>query len=81
MSSNSSFSQGAVLLENISRLQDNIHRLRSEAEQLNRTVEEEELDPVNQTQMLTEVRSVLETIRGVNLTASRAEASQELRWV
>ncbi|XP_028288319.1 laminin subunit alpha-1 [Parambassis ranga] len=77
VSSNNSFSQGAVLLENISRLQDNIHHLQGEAEQLNHTVEEE-LDPVNQTQMLTEVRSMLETIRGVNLTASRTVASQEL---
>ncbi|XP_068200121.1 laminin subunit alpha-1 [Antennarius striatus] len=78
VSTNDSLSQAALLLKNISILQDNIQGLEREAGQLNQTTEEE-LSTANQTRLLEEVESMLETIRGVNLTAAGAAANQELR--
>ncbi|XP_047423850.1 laminin subunit alpha-1 [Mugil cephalus] len=77
VSTNRSLSQGALLLERISSLQDNIQVLHREAEHLNQTTEEE-LDSANRTHLLSEMESVLEAIRVVNLTNSEAAASQEL---
>ncbi|XP_027137087.1 laminin subunit alpha-1 isoform X2 [Larimichthys crocea] len=72
-----STSQGALLLENLSSLQDNIQVLRREAERLNQT-KEDELSSANQTRLVHEVASMLETIRAINLTATSVAASQEL---
>ncbi|XP_054863033.1 laminin subunit alpha-1 isoform X2 [Amphiprion ocellaris] len=77
VSTNNSFSQGALLLESIGSLQDNIQVLQREAGHLNQTVEDE-LDSANQTRLLEEVASLLETVRAVNLTAAMARANQEL---
>ncbi|KAM9337101.1 laminin subunit alpha-1 [Symphorus nematophorus] len=76
-STNVSLSQGALLLENISRLQNSIQGLQKEAGLLNHT-SEEELSSANQTRLLEEVESMLETIRTVNLIAGDAAANQEL---
>lgn len=54
--------------------------LQREAGQLNQTTEEE-LSSANETLLLEEVESMLETIRGVDLTAAEAAANQEFRWV
>lgn len=54
--------------------------LQREAWQLNQTAEEE-LSSANQTHLLEEVKSMLVTIRTVNLTAAKAAATQELRCV
>ncbi|XP_070709007.1 laminin subunit alpha-1 [Pempheris klunzingeri] len=78
VSTNSSLSQGALLLESISRLQNNVQVLQREAGHLNQTTAEK-LGSANQTRLLEEVESMLETIRAVNLTASTATANQELR--
>ncbi|XP_037619286.1 laminin subunit alpha-1, partial [Sebastes umbrosus] len=77
MSTNKSLSQGALLLESISSLQDNIQGLQKEAGHLNQT-RVEDLDSTNQTHLLEEVESMLETIRAINLTAANAAANQEL---
>ncbi|XP_044032400.1 laminin subunit alpha-1 isoform X1 [Siniperca chuatsi] len=77
VSTNDRLSQGALLLENISSLQNNIQVLQREAGHLNQTIEEE-LDSANQTRLLEEVESMLETIRAVNLTAANATTNQEL---
>ncbi|XP_069033643.1 laminin subunit alpha-1 [Embiotoca jacksoni] len=77
VSTNNSFSQGALLLESIRSLQDNIQMLQSEAGHLNQTVENE-LDSANHTRLLQEVETMLERIRGVNLTAVQDAANQEL---
>ncbi|XP_051240878.1 laminin subunit alpha-1 isoform X1 [Dicentrarchus labrax] len=78
VSAKNSCSQGSVLLENISRLQDRIQELQREAGHLNQTTEEE-FSSANQTRLLGEVESMLETIRVVNLTAANTAANQELR--
>lgn len=52
--------------------------LEREAGQLNQTTEEE-LSSANETLLLEEVESMLETIRVVNLTAAEAAANQEFR--
>ncbi|XP_053198733.1 laminin subunit alpha-1 [Scomber japonicus] len=77
VSTNSSVSQGALLLESISRLQDDIQELQREAGHLNRTTEAE-LDAANQTRLLDEMAAMLETIRAVNQTAANTAANQEL---
>ncbi|XP_067434354.1 laminin subunit alpha-1 [Thunnus thynnus] len=77
VSTNNSLSQGALLLESIGNLQDNIQVLEREAGHLNQTTEVE-LDAANQTYLLDEVASMLETIRAVNLTAANTAANQEL---
>ncbi|XP_029979690.1 laminin subunit alpha-1 [Sphaeramia orbicularis] len=77
VSANNSFFKGALLLTNITDLQNNIQVLEMEAGLLNQTTDEE-LDSANQTHLLAEVASMLETIRGINLTAAEATASQEL---
>ncbi|XP_030253759.1 laminin subunit alpha-1 isoform X2 [Sparus aurata] len=76
VSTKDSVSQGALLLETISVLQNNIWVLQREAGQLNQTTEEE-LSSANETLLLEEVESMLETIRGVDLTAAEAAANQE----
>ncbi|XP_073344237.1 laminin subunit alpha-1 [Pagrus major] len=76
MSTKDSVSQGALLLETISVLQNNIRVLQREAGQLNQTTGEE-LSSANETRLLEEVESMLETIRAVNLTAADAAANQE----
>ncbi|XP_031733781.1 laminin subunit alpha-1-like [Anarrhichthys ocellatus] len=77
VSINNSLSQGALLLESISSLQDSIQGLQREAGHLNQTGGKE-LDSASQTHLLEEVASMLETIRAVNLTAANATANQEL---
>uniref|UniRef100_UPI0037E85A5F laminin subunit alpha-1 n=1 Tax=Semicossyphus pulcher TaxID=241346 RepID=UPI0037E85A5F len=77
MSTNNSLSQGALLLESISSLQDNIQALQRGAELLNQTTEEE-LDSANQTRLLAQVTSMLENIRTINLTDANVAANQEL---
>ncbi|KAG8009698.1 Laminin subunit alpha-1, partial [Nibea albiflora] len=72
-----SISQGALLLENISSLQDNIQVLQREAERLNQT-KEDELSSANQTYLVHEMASMLETMRAFNLTAASVAANQEL---
>lgn len=54
--------------------------LQREVWQLNQTAEEE-LSSANQTQQLEEVKSMLATVRRVDLTAAKAAATQELRCV
>lgn len=54
--------------------------LQREAGHLNQTTKEE-LSSANQTRLLEEVETMLETIRAVNLTAANATANQELRCV
>ncbi|XP_068604397.1 laminin subunit alpha-1 [Brachionichthys hirsutus] len=78
VSTNDSLSQGALLLKNIAILQDNIKVLQGASLQLNQTTEEE-LSPANQTHLLEEVESMLETIKAVNHTAASAAANQERR--
>ncbi|KAK5850322.1 hypothetical protein PBY51_014581 [Eleginops maclovinus] len=75
---NESLSQGALLLESISRLQSSIQELQREAGLLNLT-SVEQLDPANQTQLLQEVAAMLETIGAVNLTGANTSANQDLR--
>ncbi|XP_030612396.1 laminin subunit alpha-1 [Archocentrus centrarchus] len=77
VSTNNSFSQGALLLERISTLQDNIWVLQRKAALLNQTAEEV-LSSANQTHLLEEVESIFEAIKDVNLTAAEAAANQEL---
>uniref|UniRef100_A0A8P4KAE0 Laminin, alpha 1 n=1 Tax=Dicentrarchus labrax TaxID=13489 RepID=A0A8P4KAE0_DICLA len=55
-------------------------QLAREAGHLNQTTEEE-FSSANQTRLLGEVESMLETIRVVNLTAANTAANQELRCV
>ncbi|KAM8731402.1 laminin subunit alpha-1 isoform 1-T1 [Acanthopagrus schlegelii] len=76
VSTKDSVSQCALLLETISVLQNNIWVLQREAGQLNQTTEEE-LSSANETLLLEEVESMLETIRVANLTAAEAAANQE----
>ncbi|XP_054478572.1 laminin subunit alpha-1 [Anoplopoma fimbria] len=74
---NKSLSQGASLLKSISSLQDNFKVLQREAGHLKQT-RVEELHSANQTLLLEEVESMLETIRAVNLAGANASANQEL---
>ncbi|XP_042350009.1 laminin subunit alpha-1-like [Plectropomus leopardus] len=76
VSTDQSLSQGALLLESIVRLQENIQELHMEAERLNETTVDV-LSPANQTHQLEEVESMVETIRAINLTAANAAANQE----
>ncbi|XP_076577630.1 laminin subunit alpha-1 [Chaetodon auriga] len=78
VSTKDSLSRGTLLLENISSLQDSIQVLQREAEHLNLTTEEE-LSSANETHLLGEVESMLETIGAVNLTIASATANQEFR--
>jgi len=50
------------------------------ARQVNQPTEKE-LNSANQTCLLEEVETMLETIRGINLTAAKSTANQELRFV
>ncbi|XP_029282402.1 laminin subunit alpha-1-like, partial [Cottoperca gobio] len=77
VSTNKSLSQGALLLESISSLEDSIQELQREAGHLNQTSVDEH-DSANQTHLLEEVVSMLETIRAVNLIVASAAANQEL---
>ncbi|XP_059205207.1 laminin subunit alpha-1 [Centropristis striata] len=77
VSNNGSVSQGALLLESLSRLQENIQELQREAGLLNRTTEEEPA-AANQTLLLEEVESMLESIRAVDLATAAAAAQHEL---
>ncbi|XP_065805141.1 laminin subunit alpha-1 [Labrus bergylta] len=77
MSTKNSASQSALLLESISKLQDNIQVLRLEAGLLNQS-SEDELSSANQTQLLENVKSILEMIRAVNLINANTTANQEL---
>ncbi|XP_062236101.1 laminin subunit alpha-1 [Platichthys flesus] len=77
LSINNSLSQGALLLQSISSLQDSIQVLLREAEHLNQTTEEEP-ESANQTQHLEELEFMLENMRAVNLQAANATAHQEL---
>lgn len=52
--------------------------VKTEAELLNQTTEEN-LDAANQTSLLKEVETMLESMRAVNQTAARNAANQELR--
>ncbi|XP_053268611.1 laminin subunit alpha-1 [Pleuronectes platessa] len=77
LSINNSLSQGALLLQRISSLQDSIQVLLKEAEHLNQTTEEEP-GSANQTQHLEELEFMLESMRAVDLQAANATAHQEL---
>ncbi|XP_026035470.1 laminin subunit alpha-1 isoform X1 [Astatotilapia calliptera] len=77
VSTNNSFSRGALLLEGITRLQNNIQVLQREAAHLNQTAEEG-LGSANQTHLLEDVESILNSIKDVNLTAAELVANQEL---
>ncbi|KAM9332589.1 laminin subunit alpha-1 [Pholidichthys leucotaenia] len=77
MSPSSSFSEAVVLLKNISSLQDKIQVLQREEEHLNESTEVV-LSTANQTRLLEELESMLESIRGVSLTAAAAAAKLEL---
>ncbi|KAM3860333.1 laminin subunit alpha-1 [Diretmus argenteus] len=79
VSTNKSISHGALLLKRINNLQDSINVLVKEAGHLNQTTEEE-LDSANQTHLLEEVASMLETIRAVNLTTTNTAVHQEHSW-
>uniref|UniRef100_A0A3Q2V502 Laminin, alpha 1 n=1 Tax=Haplochromis burtoni TaxID=8153 RepID=A0A3Q2V502_HAPBU len=59
----------ALLLEGITRLQNNIQVLQREAAHLNQTAEEG-LGSANQTHLLEDVESILNSIKDVNLTAA-----------
>ncbi|XP_067342410.1 laminin subunit alpha-1 isoform X1 [Channa argus] len=72
-----SVSQGALLLQNISHLKNIIQGLQRDAELLNKTTEKE-FNSANQTSLMEEVKSMLETIRGVNLKVAGALANREL---
>ncbi|KAM7369500.1 hypothetical protein PAMP_010819 [Pampus punctatissimus] len=78
VSTNNSLSQGTLLLESISNLQENIQVLEREARYLNQ-ITEVELDADNETHLQGEVMSMLESIRAVNLTATNTAAKLELR--
>ncbi|KAF1373388.1 hypothetical protein PFLUV_G00260050 [Perca fluviatilis] len=78
VSTNQSLSQGALLLEGISSLQENIQKLQREAGLLNQSAVEQ-LDSANQKALLEEVTAMLETLRAVNMSAAGAAANQELR--
>lgn len=54
--------------------------LQREAAHLNQTAEEE-LGSANQTHLLEDVESILNSIKDVNLTAAEVVANQELRSV
>ncbi|XP_058485060.1 laminin subunit alpha-1 isoform X1 [Solea solea] len=77
VSTNTSLSQGALLLRNIGRLQERILVLQSQAYHVTQTAEEE-FDSANQTHLLDELQLMLETMRGINVTAASATADQEL---
>ncbi|XP_068437392.1 laminin subunit alpha-1 isoform X2 [Clinocottus analis] len=77
VSINTSLSQGALLLQRISSLQENIQVLQREAGHVNQTTVKE-FDSANQTHLLEELESMLETIRAADLTAANASANQEL---
>ncbi|XP_035475536.1 laminin subunit alpha-1 isoform X2 [Scophthalmus maximus] len=77
VSTNISLSQGALLLESISNLLDNIQVLQREAGHLNQTTEEEP-ESANQTHLLEALEFMLDTMRAVNLTAANNSANQEL---
>ncbi|KAK2859738.1 hypothetical protein Q5P01_004358 [Channa striata] len=77
VSTNRTLSQGALLLQNISRLKQNIQGLQRDAELLNKTTDGE-FNSANQTSLLEEVKSMVKTIRGVNQEVASAAASQEL---
>ncbi|KAM4543486.1 laminin subunit alpha-1 [Fundulus diaphanus] len=77
ISTNGCWSHSALLLGRVRGLQDSIQALQTEAEHLNLT-NEDELGVDNRTRLLEEVESMLRAIRGVNLTAARSAANQEL---
>ncbi|XP_040922183.1 laminin subunit alpha-1 [Toxotes jaculatrix] len=77
MSANNSLSQGALLLGNISVLQNSVQVLQREAGHLNQTTGAE-LESANQTHLLEDLEFMLETMRTVNLTAAHTAANQEL---
>ncbi|XP_078100457.1 laminin subunit alpha-1 [Sander vitreus] len=78
VSTNRSLSQGALLLEGISSLQENIQKLQREVGLLNRSATEQ-LNSANQKALLEEVTAMLETFRAVNMSAAGAAVNQELR--
>ncbi|XP_072235081.1 laminin subunit alpha-1 [Leuresthes tenuis] len=77
MSTNSSLFQGALLQGTISNLQVQIQVLQMKARQVNQPTEKE-LNSANQTCLLEELETMLETIRGINLTAAKSTANLEL---
>ncbi|KAM9775357.1 laminin subunit alpha-1 isoform 2-T2 [Syngnathus typhle] len=77
VAANDSLSLAGQMMEKIERFQNRIEALAGEAEQLNRAAQEG-LETANQTRLLDQMVSAMESMRAVNLSAAASSARLEL---